>query len=560
MFRSLLILCCFGLLSCGATSSSDEAGPLQSTKDLFAFAPKDTELGIAIRDLDLVQRNGAALLQFLSGVPSIRQRVEDWEAWGDEKMGKSPLDNTFLSSLALAPEKGGAVFFSVRDGQPRRLTVIAIRELKQFVSVFLLKGRRLYGEELQINKRPGKDGEPELYDVKPGAGSKLPSMVFAHRDGYVLLSEQEAAVREAYASQGNIIWGQVEDRSGGLSKESHDALIYFSLDGASGQQVRANIFPVKGVTDSWRSVVATGRLVDSVLLFQLFVSAPDAKGQKQYFERNGGRGDILSIAGNETVSTAKATLHAAKLWQKFAELPVSSSWSALRLGELFQSATGLRLSDPEEGVLDNLTGELAYVSGPGVVDFAVLFGIKKPEPFEKLMDVFWAYAKSTAQLARPELEKDGITVGFVDPREEAGRKIYRAEIRQKNIPIPFSIEAGVTSDSVIFGVGKDWVSRASARAGKGASPYYRTLLSPETRKWFEQNPELITYIQFLDPFEGLESTPGEMSQVLSAYMKDPNLGETLEITRMLTSRLFDMTAAFSVRDDGFLWRLRFTMM
>jgi hypothetical protein len=548
-------------LACGQSEAIKTDGPVQSTKELFAYAPKDTELAIAIRDLDLVHRNGAALLQFLTSIPSIRQQVEDWEEWGEEKLNKSPLDPTFLSSLQLAPEKGAALFFSVRDGQPRRLAVIAVRQLEQFKAAFLSNGRRLFGEDLRIEKRElGKDGDIVLYDIKPGVGSKLPALIFAFRDGYILVSDQEPAVREAALSQGNIIWGQVEERGGDLPKESHDALLYFNLDGARGQQFRSNLLPVKGITESWRSIIATGRFENNILLFDSFLSAPEAKNLRPYFERNGGRGDILSVAGSETVSAAKITLNAARIWQKYSELPITSSSSALRISELFQAATGLRLSDKEDGILDNLTGEVAYVSGPGVVDFAVLFGVKKPESFEKLLDVLWVYLKGAEQISRADLAKGGFSIGFVDPREEGGRKIYRAELRQKNVPVPFEIEAGTTSDSIVFAVGTEWLGRASSRAGKGASPYYRSLYHADVRQLFEQNPEAIAHVQFLDPFEGLESTPGELSQAIAASMKDPKLGESIEIARMLMSHIFDMTSAFFIRDNGFEWKLRFTLM
>jgi hypothetical protein len=220
----------------------------------------------------------------------------------------------------------------------------------------------------------------------------------------------------------------------------------------------------------------------------------------------------------------------------------------------------LRLFDKEDGLLDNLTGELAYVSGPGVIDFAVLFGVKKPELFEKLLAVLWGYLKGSEQLARADLAKSGLSIGFIDPREEGGRKIYRAELRQKNIPIPFQLEAGITSDSLVFAVGTDWLGRASSRAGKGASPYYRSLYHQDVRQLFEQNPEAIAYLQSLDPFEGLESTPGELSQAFAAYLKDPALGESLEISRLLSSHLFDLTSAVFIRDNGFEWKLRFTLM
>ena len=116
MHRFIFLMFVLCALACGSSQTTTTAGPLQSTKELFAYAPKDTELGIAIRDLDLVHRNGAALLRFLTSIPSIRQQVEEWEEWGEEKLSKSPLDDTFLSSLQLASEKGGAVFFSSPGG------------------------------------------------------------------------------------------------------------------------------------------------------------------------------------------------------------------------------------------------------------------------------------------------------------------------------------------------------------------------------------------------------------------------------------------------------------
>jgi hypothetical protein len=289
MRRSTFLMFVFWSLACGSNPTTTNNGSLQSTKELFAYAPKDTELAIAIRDLDLVHRNGVALLRFLTSIPSIGQQVEELEDWGDKKLNKSPLEDTFLSSLQLAPEKGGAVFFSIRDGQPRRLAVIAVRQLEQFKANFLSNGRRLFGEDLRIEKREAlKDGEVVLYDIKPGISNKMPPLIFAFRDGYILLSDQEPAVREASLAQGNVIWGQLEERSGDLLKESHDILLYFNLDGARGQQLRSTLLPVKGITESWRSITGIGRLENNILSLSWFLSAPDAKNIRPFFERNGG--------------------------------------------------------------------------------------------------------------------------------------------------------------------------------------------------------------------------------------------------------------------------------
>lgn len=558
----------FGLLGAllwGVACSSPEGQKaeanekLQTAEALFAFAPKETEVAIAIRNVDLFAQHLAGVFELLSRVPSIEELRSEIEHFGEDKLQKSPFDKTFLSGLYLAPENGAALFVVDKGGRPALLGVVAIRETQPFLAAVKEHSKALFGEEMSVEKRGGDN--PDLYDVSI-PGTKIPNLVAAFKNGFLLLSEHEDLVKTALAQSDNPVWEVLKKRSP-YTQKSHDALFYLNFDGKGGEEIRREYgsLPLGGeFIKSWESLTISLRIKGEVIRAEAFLSTPMGKDLRPYFERNGGRGDLLSIASQETVSSFRLTTHPERIWRKINEIPTSSDASPTRFAESFRGMTGVRFSDKDEGILENLTGEIAYVSGPGLIDFALLIGINRPEPFEKLLASLWDIFQTRLPSYQEDLDKARIRLTSEPPREEAGRMIYRLEISHEEIPIPLIIEAGNINDAVVFAVGEGWLDQASSRVGKSANAYYKQLYHPEERAIFAEEPQAVAYVQFLDPAEGLESTPGELAQTIAAYAKDPSLGEALSISRTLLERLYNGMFALFVRENGIELLARITTM
>jgi hypothetical protein len=414
-------------------------------------------------------------------------------------------------------------------------------------------GRTYFDTEISIEKRSGEG--PTLYTVGAITG-KLPELVISIQDGFLLVSTQEDLVKKAAdpATRSPSLWSQAKDRSP-LVKEPHDAFLFVNFDGRFGTQLREQFgsAPLGGeFVKSWLAASASLRVQGDVVWLRGYLATPQGKDLKPYFERSEGRGDLLAVGDENTSTALRVTLNPARLWRRLSELPSTSADSPARLAEQFQSETGVRLSDPENGILEHLSGEVAYLSEPGLGSAALLFGIhhNKPAPFDQLLAAFWRLGETALRENAEVLNKARLEVVPSAPSTEGGHTSYRLQVRHRDIPFAFTLEASTTRDAVVFGLGPGWLGRASSRTGKNANAFYKRLYHPEVRALFAREPQAMAYFQFTDPAEGMESTPGEVTQALAAYSASPALGTQIALVRNALDRLFDAAFAFFVYDEG----------